>query len=101
MELKTLSNNWKKLQATLNKEKPASKRATEIQLQNGLKRKRTANTTVDKKADRPRKFLKPRRMAEVVEEEKRVKTPSSSRRSSTASKEVHHDGQINEGLSPT
>lgn len=101
MELQTLSNNWKKLQATLKKEKPASKRTTETQSQNGLKRKRSANITVDnKKADRPRKFLKPRRMAEVVEDE-RVKTPSSSRRSSTAGKEVQRNGQINEGLSPT
>ncbi|CRG90591.1 RNA exonuclease 4 [Talaromyces islandicus] len=73
---------------------------TEIQSQNGLKRKRSANTSVDKKADRPRKFLKPRRMAEVVGDE-RVKTPSSSRRSSTTGKEVQRIGQVNEGLSPT
>jgi RNA exonuclease 4 len=99
MELQTLSNNWKKLQATLKKEKPASKRTTEIQSQNGLKRKRSSNTTVDKKADRPRKFLKPRKMAEIVEDE-RVKTPSS-RRSSTAGKEVQRKGQNNEGRSPT
>ncbi|KAH8696097.1 hypothetical protein BGW36DRAFT_417384 [Talaromyces proteolyticus] len=80
--------------ASLKKDTSATRRKTESQPQNGLKRKRT-DISIDKKVDRPRKFLKPRRMTEVVEGEEAL-----SRRNSTSSNKAQlRDEHINEGLS--
>jgi hypothetical protein len=112
MELKNLSNNWKRLQEKLKKENPSASTSTKRKIsdrdsENGVKRRRTESFT-RRKFEEQHKFLKRRRMTETTEKDggKEVRetfTEVTSRRNSTAStlKSDSRNGQVNEGLSPT
>jgi RNA exonuclease 4 len=106
MELKALSNNWKKLQETLKKESSGTKRkSSEHETghhRNGVKR-RKAEITINKDLDRVGKPLRSKRMTEVVKVETRSEGGPvlSARRNSVASSRTAQprEGQVNEGLS--
>jgi RNA exonuclease 4 len=107
MELKALSNNWKKLQGTLKKESGTKRKSSEHETghrQHGVKRRKT-ETTINKNSDRVGKPFRWKRMSEDVHPEAGNQGGSepSTRRNSTASSRTAQprEGQVNGGLSVT
>ncbi|EED21968.1 exonuclease, putative [Talaromyces stipitatus ATCC 10500] len=105
MDVKSLSSNWKKLQASL-KGPTVSKEKKDTQPQNGLKRKRVEMVT-EKTASRPRKFSKVKSMIDsngaksMGEEGHRSLGTTEQPAPEITEKKQAREGKVNEGLNET